>query len=395
MMETIASRDRRTKSEMWSDQRSMLILSGVVCGILCGISDLSGVDRKSVCCMGNYGNEVSLLWHSHTHLKRLTGHRVNTTSKQCAFGSSVYPVYTTAQYPFLVYNGTTVGLLLETDACVTVGLFAQTTMTQSWHIPNVGFVIDMQDVPGVQDIWQISANTCEHRSNTSIEILIYAVTWTFDYHADIGDDENADDGHEYLYSGSVFVRICHSPDWNRGNACVLAFIIFFWYHSLSITQRIRESALMYAGWNLSVEVIMFGLLIVILVPVKCVQYILIFHTCAVLFLCLTVTTTLRLFVVFVLIVLSWTYQLIKWTIRVLRLGVVTTCRLLLLCVLNPQRTVCGVITLVHQFSVLVYHVGLVTISVIGSCLCHGLVHFVRNSTVFVTCLVSQLTLMGI
>jgi len=211
-----------TTSEMWSGQRSMLILFGVVCGILCGISDLSGVDRKSVRRMGNYGNEVSLSCNSDTHLQRLTGHRVNTTSKQCA-------------------------------------------------------------VPGVQDIWQIQANTCEHRSNTSIEILIYAVTWTFDYHVDIGDDENVDPVHEYLYSGSVFVRIRHSPDWNRGNACAIAFIIFFRYHSLSVTQRIRRSALMYAGWKSvysSVEVIMLRLLIVILVPFVCVQYILTFHMCA-------------------------------------------------------------------------------------------------------------------
>jgi len=156
----------------------MLILISVVCEILCGISDLSGVERKSVRRMGNDGNEVSLTWHSYAHLQRLTGHSVNTTSKQYAFGSSVYPVYTTAQYPFLVYNRTIVGLLLETDACVTVGLFVQTTMTQS----NLGFVIVIKDVPGVQDIWQIQANTCEHRSNTSTEILIYSVTWTFDYH---------------------------------------------------------------------------------------------------------------------------------------------------------------------------------------------------------------------
>jgi len=118
------------------------------------------------------------------------------------------------------------------------------------------------------------------------------------------DDENADVRHEYLCSESVFVRIPHSPDWNRGIACAIAFIIFFWYHSLSITQRIRESALMYAGWRsayLSLDVIMLRLRIVIQVPVVCVQYILIFHMCAVLFLCLTVTTTLRLFVVFVLI----------------------------------------------------------------------------------------------
>ena len=163
---------------MWSVQRSMMVHFIIVCGIVCWIYNLSGTDRKSVHRMGNYGNAVSLSWHSDTHLKRLTGHRVNTTSKQCVFGSSVYPVYTTAQYPFLVYNRTIVGLLLETDACVTVGLFVQTTMTQS----NLGFVIVIKDVPGVQDIWQIQANTCEHRSNTSTEILIYSVTWTFDYH---------------------------------------------------------------------------------------------------------------------------------------------------------------------------------------------------------------------
>jgi len=155
---------------MWSVQRSMMVHFIIVCGIVCWIYNLSGTDRKSVHRMGNYGNAVSLSWHSDTHLKRLTGHRVNTTSKQCVFGSSVYPVYTTAQYPFLAYNRTTVGLLLETDDCVTVGLAPQTTMTQSWQIPNLGFVTDIEDVPGVQDIWQIQVDTCEHRSKTSIEI---------------------------------------------------------------------------------------------------------------------------------------------------------------------------------------------------------------------------------
>jgi len=110
-METIASRDRRTTREMWLGQRSMLIPFGVVCGILCGISDLSGVHRKSVRCNGNYDNEVSLSWHSYTHLQqRLTGHRDNTTSTKYTFGSS-------------------------------------------------GFVSDIGDLPRVQDIWQIQANT--------------------------------------------------------------------------------------------------------------------------------------------------------------------------------------------------------------------------------------------
>ena len=155
---------------------------------------------------------------------------------------------------------------------------------------------------------------------------------------------------------------------------------------------------MYAGWRsayLSLEVTMLRLRKVIQVPVVCVQYILTFHLCAVLFLCLTVTMTLRLFIVFVLIVLSWTYQLLKWTIRFQRLCVVTTCRILLLFVLNPQRTVCGVVTLVYQFSVVVYNVGLVTIFVIGSRLCRGLVHFLENFPSFVTCLVSQLFLMDV
>ena len=107
------------------------------------------------------------------------------------------------------------------------------------------------------------------------------------------------------------------------------------------------------------------------------------------------SATLRLFIKVALIVLSWTYQLINWIIVFLRLVVVATCRLLFLFVLNPQRTVCGVITLVYQLSVIVYLVGLVTISVIGSCLCHGLAHFFRNSFSFVTCLVSQLILMDV
>jgi len=187
-METSASRDRRTNSEMWSGQRSMLILFVVVCGIIGGIYNLSSVDRKSVSHMGNYGNAVSLSWHSDTHLQRLTGHRYNTTSKQCAAGSSVYPVHTRAQYPFLESNRNTVGLLLETNDCATVGLVPQTTMTQSWQTPHLGFVTAIEDVPGVQDIWQIQVNTCEQRSNTSIDILIYAVTWTFDHQANIGGD---------------------------------------------------------------------------------------------------------------------------------------------------------------------------------------------------------------
>ena len=78
-METSASRGRRTTSEMWSGQRSMWILFGVLCGILCGISDLSGADKKIVRRVGNYGSEVSLSWHSHTHLQRLTGHRDSST----------------------------------------------------------------------------------------------------------------------------------------------------------------------------------------------------------------------------------------------------------------------------------------------------------------------------
>jgi len=182
-METSTSRDRRTTSEMWSGQRSMLILFGVVCGILCGIADLSDVDKKIVRRIGNYDNEVSLLWHSHTHLQRLTGHRDNSTSTKCTFRSS-------------------------------------------------RFVIDIEDVPVIQYIWQIQANKCEHTSNTSTETLIYSVTWTFDYE----DDENADVRHEYLYCGSVTVRIRHSPDWNRGNTCVFALIMFFQSFFINYTK---------------------------------------------------------------------------------------------------------------------------------------------------------------
>jgi len=79
---------------------------------------LSGVDRKSVRHVGSYGNAVSLSWDSDTHSQRLTGHRIKTTSKKCAFGSYVYPVYTTVQHPFQAYNRTTFGLLLETHNCV-------------------------------------------------------------------------------------------------------------------------------------------------------------------------------------------------------------------------------------------------------------------------------------
>jgi len=103
------------------------------------------------------------------------------------------------------------------------------------------------DVPAIQHIWPIQTNTSEHRSNASIETLIIPVTRIFDYRAYIQDDENADVRHEYLYCGSVTVRLRHSPDWNRGNACAIAFITYFRYHSSSIAQRIRTSALMYAG----------------------------------------------------------------------------------------------------------------------------------------------------
>jgi len=102
----------------------MLILFGVVCGILCGVSDLSGADRKSVRHMGNYSNEVSMSWYSNSHLQRLTGHCDSTTRRHC-----------------------------DNTTSVTGGLFVRTTMTQSWYIPNLGFVIDKEDVLGFQDIW--------------------------------------------------------------------------------------------------------------------------------------------------------------------------------------------------------------------------------------------------
>ena len=140
---------------------------------------------------------------------------------------------------------------------------------------------------------------------------------------------------------------------------------------------------------------MFRLLIVNQFPVVCVQFILIFHMCTVLFLSLIVTTTLRLVIVFVLKILSWTCQLITWTIRFLCLGVVTTCRTLIFLVLNPLREVCGVITLVYQFSVVLHYLGLVTMSVMGSCLCRGLAYFFKNFPSIVTCLVSQLIRMDV
>ena len=159
----------------------------MVCGILCGISDLSGADKKIVRRVGNYGSEVSLSWHSHTQLQRLTGHRDSSTCTKCTFGSSV-------------------------------------------------FVIGITDVPAIQHIWPIQTNTCKHRSNPSIETLIIPVTRIFDYRAYIQDDENADVRHEYLYGGSVTVRLRHSPDWNRGNACAIAFVTYFRYNSSSIAQ---------------------------------------------------------------------------------------------------------------------------------------------------------------
>jgi len=70
---------------------------------------------------------------------------------------------------------------------------------------------------------------------------------------------------------------------------------------------------------------------------------------------------------------------------------------LIVCIESTEDSLCqcGVITLVYQFSVIVYYVGLVTISVIGSCLCRGLAHFFKNSPSFVTCLVSQLIFMDV
>jgi len=124
---------------------------------------------------------------------------------------------------------------------------------------------------------------------------------------------------------------------------------------------------------------MFRLFIVVRVPVVCVQFILILHMCAVLFLSLIVTATLILVVVVVLMILSWTCRLITLTIRFVRLGVAATCRTLEFFVLHPVMTVYGVITLVYQFSVVLCYLGLVTMSVMGSCLCRGLAHFFKNS----------------
>ena len=115
---------------MWAIQRSVWILFGVVCEILCGISDLSGADTKIVRRVGNYGSEVSLSWRSHAQLQRLTGHRDSSTCMNWTFGSS-------------------------------------------------GFVIGITDVTAIQHIWP---NTYAHRSNASVEPLIIPVTLIFDYH---------------------------------------------------------------------------------------------------------------------------------------------------------------------------------------------------------------------
>ena len=129
-----------------------------------------------------------------------------------------------------------------------------------------GFVIGITDVPAIQYIWP---NTCAHRSNASVETLIIPVNLIFDYRAHVQDDQNAGVRHEYLYGGSVTVRLRHCPDWNRGNGCAIAFITYFRYHSSSIVQRNRTSALMHAVWRsacLSAEFIMFCLFIVVRVP---------------------------------------------------------------------------------------------------------------------------------
>jgi hypothetical protein len=105
--------------------------------------------------------------------------------------------------------------------------------------------------------------------------LIIPVTRIFDARVCIQCDENADVVHEYLYGGIETVRLRHSPDWNRGNACAISFFTYFRYHSSSIAQRIRTSALMYAGWRstyLSAQFIMFRLFIAVRVPVVCVKF---------------------------------------------------------------------------------------------------------------------------
>ena len=327
----------------------MCILFGIVCGILCGISDLSGADTKIVRRVGNYGSEVSLSWYSHTHLQCLTGYRDNSTCTKCTFGSS-------------------------------------------------GFMFCVTDVPVIQYVWSIRTNKCEHRSSAIIETLIIPVTRIFDARAYIQCDENADVIHEYLYGGSVTVRLRHSPDWNRGNACAISFMTYFWYHSSSIAQRIRTSALMYAGWRsayLSAQFIMFRLFVAVRVPVVCVPIIFLLHMCAVLLASLIVTATLALVVVVVLMILLWTCRLIKLTILLVCLTVAATCRKLVFLVLNPAMIVYGVITLVYQFGVVLYCLGLLTMSVIGSCLCRGFSHSFKNSPSIVTCLASQLILIDV
>jgi len=77
------------------------------------------------------------------------------------------------------------------------------------------------------------------------------------------------------------------------------------------------------------------------------------------------------------------------------LTVEATCRTLVFFVSNPARTVYGVVTLVYQFSVVFYCLGLLIMSVMGSCLRRGLSHFFKNSPSIVTCLASQLILIDV